>query len=79
MPNLTDRRYPLCSQYGLLRAPYFKRTGDKHLVVSTQAMYAALGWAKYREFLPHMRNKSAAGLDPKHVEDYLRGINGQHD
>jgi hypothetical protein len=68
--HVTDRRYPLCSKLGVLR-----RNNRGVLVVSTSALYAALTWPVYREFLPTLRHTRLINgmVTPESCEAFLRG------
>lgn len=67
------KAYPECEKLGVLRTTTLgRRTGQGRIVVSSSALYKALGWDRYKAFLPHMKNVIKPGLDPDHVEAWLR-------
>jgi hypothetical protein len=65
------KRYPNCSRLGVLRR---NRVG---YVVSTGALYRALGWQAYRRYLPMMQHASNTGPTPESCERFLEGLNGK--
>jgi hypothetical protein len=51
----TKQRFPHCTRLQVLR------TISGRTVISTSALYEALGWKKYRQFLPHMEYEPTHG------------------
>jgi hypothetical protein len=71
MDSVIDKRFPLCSKLGVLRT-----TTSGGLCISTAALHNALGWNKYKEFLPFMehvrRGRNAIGyVTPISCEAFL--------
>jgi hypothetical protein len=48
-------RFPRCNKLQVLR------TISGRTVISTSALYEALGWKKYRQFLPYMEYEPTHG------------------
>jgi hypothetical protein len=70
MPNITSKKFPHCSQLGVLRR---NRGG---YVVSTAALYRAVGWETYVRYLDTMEHASnSGGPTPESCEKFLEGLN----
>lgn len=75
MGAITDKRYPKCSELGVLR-----KTNRGYLCISTTALLTAVGWKKYRGFLPMMTHRRHSNnlngyVTPESCEAWL--TNGQ--
>jgi hypothetical protein len=66
----TKQRFPHCTRLQVLR------TISGRTVISTSALYEALGWKKYRQFLPYMKheggNCGTGYVTPSSCEEWLQ-------
>lgn len=69
---LKDARYPRCSKLGVLRKRVWG--GTERLIVSTSALYEAVGHAKYQNYLPLITYKNAGGPTPESCEKFLETL-----
>jgi hypothetical protein len=72
--SIRDRRFPRCSTLGVLRRTSRRPGGVPYIIVSTEALYRAVGPQTYREYLPLMQHRSAAGPTPESCEGFLEAI-----
>jgi hypothetical protein len=68
----TKQRFPHCTRLQVLR------TISGRTVISTSALCEALGWKKYRQFLPHMEyeggyRSSVGYVTAESAEEFLNG------
>lgn len=63
------KKYPKCSKLGVLR-----ETNRFAVVVSTTALCKALGWERYRRYLPVMRHRHGSGPTPESCETFLSSL-----